>query len=161
MKHRARTSLLGRAVMWTARAMLVVCVAAWALSMFRPSLALPYPRWTRLFLVEGGLQIQRTMFPGESRWVGYVGLYHSWWPHAQLRKGAIVTDMSQFTLRNAVTGRIFVPFWIPLAASCGALVMTRLLPGSVAAGLCPTCGYDLSGISGRCPECGSHAEPVA
>jgi hypothetical protein len=156
--RRTRVSLLRRAVMWGAGVVLTVSVVAWVLSMFRPSLAIPYPRWTRLFLAEGGLEVRRTMIPGESHWTGYVGLYHSWWPRARLKEAPIVVDMSRLTMRNGVTGHIFVPLWIPLAASCGVLVTARLVSCGVPAGICPSCSYDLSGITGPCPECGSERE---
>lgn len=154
-----RRGIFRRIAASTATLTLLLSVATWALSMFRPKLAMPYPRWTTIVLLEGGVEIHRTMLPGESRWIGYVGPYHSWWPRARLRTATVVEDMSRLTTRKAVTGRVFVPLWIPIAGSCMALVFVRFMSRDALPSQCPSCAYDLTGINGACPECGTHRPP--
>jgi hypothetical protein len=63
-------------------------------------------------------------------------------------------------------GEVGVPLWLVAAAllvvPSARLVRGRLAHGTAArrraAGLCVTCGYDLRGSPGRCPECGPAAE---
>ena len=63
-------------------------------------------------------------------------------------------------------GTLTFPYWF-------ALLITAALPAwwcirhrarqrrarRIAAGLCPTCGYDLRATPERCPECGTEAKP--
>ena len=56
-----------------------------------------------------------------------------------------------------------VPLWIP-ATGAGLALGAVWLAGRRAAtrashGLCPSCGYDLTGITGPCPECGATHDP--
>ena len=65
---------------------------------------------------------------------------------------------------STVRREIIVPYW-SLAVLTGALpavwlvrrVRQRRRARSAAAGLCTSCGYDLSASPGRCPECGAEA----
>jgi len=59
-----------------------------------------------------------------------------------------------------------VPF--VATAACFAIAATgalraRRVASRLRGGLCPACGYDLRGTTGRCPECGapSPAQPAA
>ena len=52
-----------------------------------------------------------------------------------------------------------VPHWVPLLAAAALPVVRGLRRRRRAArlrsGACPSCGYDLRGSPGRCPECGA------
>jgi hypothetical protein len=61
--------------------------------------------------------------------------------------------------------RVYFPHWL-------ALIVLSAMPAArawrawrcrraVAAGKCPSCGYDLRATPGRCPECGADATPTA
>ena len=48
-----------------------------------------------------------------------------------------------------------VPLWIPAVVSASILSVPWTWKRRSHIGHCPTCGYDLTGIDGVCPECGS------
>ena len=55
-----------------------------------------------------------------------------------------------------------MPLWMPVLAA-GAVLGRMLYTGARAVrrtqvGHCPTCGYDLTGIDGVCPECGGQQQ---
>lgn len=54
---------------------------------------------------------------------------------------------------------LFIPLWLPAAASAlvlGGVFITRKRSDKPSAShSCPTCYYDLTGVDGVCPECGS------
>ena len=61
---------------------------------------------------------------------------------------------SEFVLR--------MPYWIPLLVLSVPLLLARSRARRASRrsrlGLCPACGYDLTGTPGRCPECGWAAD---
>jgi hypothetical protein len=152
-----------RLVIWTAAAVLALSLAGWVMSLWKPQVALARPRWTRIGLLFGGVEVHRTVLPLNARgWPSSVDFYHMWWPYARLDRASIVVDMSQFKLRSGVVGMIFVPMWMPVAASSVALMVAH--KGSSGrkhprTGHCRSCGYDITGITGPCPECGQEGEP--
>jgi hypothetical protein len=60
---------------------------------------------------------------------------------------------------NSVCFECFADYWIPFILAIPLplywLARRRGWIGRRAAGLCPSCGYDLRASSERCPECGS------
>lgn len=56
---------------------------------------------------------------------------------------------------------VVLPLWVPVQASLFVLWLAWRVGlerrAAALAGCCAACGYDLTGIDGRCPECG--AEP--
>jgi hypothetical protein len=58
-------------------------------------------------------------------------------------------------------GGAYVPLWVPLltvaAATAALWYLDRRSVRWSHEGRCVGCGYDLSGVSGKCPECGREA----
>jgi hypothetical protein len=51
-------------------------------------------------------------------------------------------------------GYVVVPYWMLLVAPSAGTVWMFLRPRRFGPGRCAGCGYDLSGLSAACPECG-------
>ena len=98
------------------------------------------------------------------------------WRHARLAPGPIrqmmpdrVIGMFGYGVLNSTTvlpGTYFaivLPYWFLALLSALPLILTglryrlRRAARRIAAGLCPTCAYDLRASRGRCPECGAVA----
>ena len=98
------------------------------------------------------------------------------WRHARLAPGPIrqmmpdrVIGMFGYGVMNSTTAlpgtyfAIVVPYWLLALLSAVPLILTgfryrlRRAARRIAAGLCPTCAYDLRASPGRCPECGAVA----
>lgn len=67
--------------------------------------------------------------------------------------------------RMIVPGRLVLPLWLPLMASATALWLLWRVGFErrqlALVGRCSGCGYDLAGITGPCPECGTEQERKA
>jgi hypothetical protein len=73
------------------------------------------------------------------------GVRPTWWPGY----------LSEPNVRSA-----WVPLWMPLALTSAATAFAWRRHLRPRPGLCPHCGYDLTGNStGTCPECGTAASP--
>lgn len=147
--------------MWAAGVVLILSVAAWVTSHFRVQWAASAPpgpfglplRQTPHASLEYGLATlsnENTTVSGWEVW-GFTR-EHYWWP-----------KNSFFYYVNARNTPpqwgVFIPIWIPAACSgltLGAMIMIgRRGRAFTRVGHCPTCHYDLTGIDGVCPECGS------
>ena len=140
-----RTSLLRRAVMWAAGVVLVMSVAALPVSRLGVSWCGADRQWWAA-LREGQVWVGHPASggPGASvphgwstrwqpaLWVPAAGARRGWWHRVHL--------------------------WTPLVAG-GAVLLAGWATGLRAlkvapSGFCSVCHYDLSGITGPCPECG-------
>ena len=148
MTSRRRTSLLHRVVMWAAGVVLVTSVVAWC-----PAGGLAaswHPRDESWWIgvgdgcIWGGCPhwMGETMgLPGIRRpWYDSLG----WWPDF-------------WASERWWAGRL--PLWMPatgslLVLSAGLLTCWRERAWT-RQGRCPSCAYDLTGITGPCPECGA------
>jgi hypothetical protein len=148
--RRTRTDELRREVMCAAGAVLALSVALWVASLWGI-------RWEakggESVLLSGGWVMAVDMgYPqGPAGW--HMRRFH-WplsWPEGVL---------CEWTARRKI---VWVPLWIPAYAAALVLVPMWLVgrsrrrkhPGV----LCPSCAYDLTSITGPCPECGSEREP--
>lgn len=139
--RRTRTSLLRRTVMWAAGVVPVVSVAAWLASLF----GVGWGFSTGVVGVSEGAFIvfrQRQSNPYPSGWItGEASLYQHWWPWDLWSPGLVI-----------------VPLWLPATLAAVSLTWTSLVGRHARVqrrrGFCPSCGYDLTGLTGPCPECG-------
>ena len=78
--------------------------------------------------------------------------------------GFFVVERARVYLLNGTTGTlVLIQFWFlaavtaiaPLAMTLWKFRVVRRLRRAKRSGLCPDCGYDLSGSPDRCPECGT------
>jgi len=142
--RRTRNSLLRRVVMWTARVVLVVSVAGWVAS-------LHYWEWNA-----GPRAIVR-LAVGELRVLGGEEKATRWRDK--------VTGVQVLRFPSGTSWEVVLPLWIPTAAATSAHVATYFVSRRSrrwrCAGRCSACGYDLTGITGPCPECGSERETEA
>jgi hypothetical protein len=152
---RTRTSLARRAIVWTASGVLSFSAAAWGVGLFQVYWASSAVN-ERLFVgvVYGIAEISSRSsrhansppLPGAHA-LGFT-LHQEWWPP-----------------RNRHRWRFVLPLWIPAAGAAltlGAVsFVSRRERTRAGAGHCSFCAYDLSGITGPCPECGSEREPDA
>ncbi|QKK09755.1 MAG: hypothetical protein HND58_17355 [Planctomycetota bacterium] len=145
-----RRERVRRAVMWAAGAVLVVSVAAWVASLWAITWA-PTSPGISVGLVRGFFWLHNL---GPFRGAGLHSVGWDWPPDWWFE------DIGFFETRRFSTGlgwSLYVPIWMAAAVS-GALLVgaywnnRRHARSSV--GHCPTCGYDLTGIDGVCPECG-------
>jgi hypothetical protein len=152
--RRTRTSLLRCVAMWVAVGILTMSVLGWITSFFR--VEWNAPRSVALF--NGELIVYDNSSASRSRWhiVGYnsEGSAPRWrW----LQIGAPYNGPDKFYIR--------LPFWMPAATAAVVLAFAWLMGRSDTrrhrAGLCPSCSYDLIGLTGPCPECGSERESKA
>ncbi len=106
--------------------------------------------------------------------------HSGWYVWQDLTGGTISTDVGRFGFRyragtrdgntrtSAVVPFAFrlveVPFWFLAAATAVpaavAFARGRRRRGRAEANVCFDCGYDLRGITGRCPECGTLPTPA-
>ena len=147
-----------RVVMWAAGVVLVLSVASWAASLWGVGWNKPNPQWqakpqTLNFRLEWGLAIVSNEFLGrrDGWFVTRFDWPRNWWPKNRV--------FYYVHARNAPPQwGIYIPIWIPTALSglclCGTLLIGRHRRALAHNALCPTCGYDLTGIDGVCPECG-------
>jgi hypothetical protein len=141
--------------MWAAGVVLVLSVAAWFVSLKERE----WHPWSRVgcWLSRGELAVYWGA-PDMMAWeFDYDGLRWARWRLPTLR----FREDNYFYIgrRDGACWMFTLPLW--LLASCGGLV----LGGGAVIGWrhsrnahddrCPTCGYDLIGIDGVCPECGS------
>lgn len=76
-----------------------------------------------------------------------------WWPD---QSGFVLSHQTSQGIRWSV----MIPLWIPTTGAAIVLVAgfsfgrRARARARVRRGLCPACGYDLTGIHGVCPECG-------
>jgi hypothetical protein len=75
---------------------------------------------------------------------GFRGLGTNWWPPS--------IKVSFYG------GHIILPMWMPAAFFSAFLGMRLAFFRRRRLGLCPGCGYDLTGSPGACPECGHEKE---
>jgi hypothetical protein len=146
---RIRTSLVRRVVMWAAGVVLVVSVAGWLLSLACVGCESPFGEFwvTRGELALFGYRRQQWHFFSE----GFAPPLFQW---PRWRPGV-----------NGAFWLLVIPLWMP-ASSAGIVlglgwrrarsVQRRRVRTQL--GLCPSCRYDLSGITGPCPECGNERE---
>jgi len=155
-----RTSLLRRVVMWAAGVVLVVSVGACAASLFRVGWQSDDGAFN--IEAEGGFLIvfnhASPQPPTGWRCEG-VRLHLRWWP----RSGSGFWSTSAGHPSGVPRlWMVYIPLWMPLLASGLALWSTFLIGRTArlrtVRGLCPTCRYDLTGITGPCPECGKERE---
>jgi len=156
---RTRTSLFRRAVMWAAGVVLVVSVAGWVASV-------SVPDWFPLVdgppihvgLNSGCVRAHSVVQVRPASTVEIAMDAPSWlWP-----------GQSGFVecFREVKTGKLLwgvvLPLWIPATFACALLYCLRRAEACTreraCVGICPTCGYDLTGITGPCPECGKERE---
>jgi len=156
----ARTNLLRRTVMWAAGVVLVVSVAAWVVSLFSVKwLDAGFPALS-VSLDNGVMQIHNHGPSGPSSRPGWHALGHDrprlWWPSGvewvewvRAPDGTLFFD-------------VFVPLWIPGAAAAILLAPTWFAAHRERRRCqlhsCTTCRYDLTGITGPCPECGGEKQ---
>ncbi|MCC7387300.1 MAG: hypothetical protein IT431_00885 [Phycisphaerales bacterium] len=149
-----------RVVMLAAGVVLAISSAAWVTSLFRVHWASPIApgrfgpplRQTPNASLENGLAIfcnEQTTVSGWQAW-GF-SREHYWWPKSKFFYYVHPRN------RGPRWG-ICIPLWIPAACSGltlgGLLVIGRRGRALARKGHCPTCNYDLTGITGVCPECG-------
>jgi hypothetical protein len=145
VKH-TRTNLLRRIVTWAAGVVLVVSVAAWVVSIFGAE----WRAGSRLLLSLAGGEIQA--LAGEVDAIGWeydsAGLI---WPVWRL---PFLIDLGGGYLWGLV-----VPLWVPASlagVTFGTMCRLRRRGGAgTGERHCGAYGYDLTGIIGRCPECGA------
>jgi hypothetical protein len=104
-----------------------------------------------------------TTWSGHSRLWGWGYAYHSLLPLGGFyfhKFGAMAVDDLPVENEHEFARAVFFPTWFVAVASA---IFPGLLLGRAARrvlrrrkpGVCATCGYDLNGISGPCPECGN------
>lgn len=76
-----------------------------------------------------------------------------------------IVDYYRMPGKRVSSTRLFLPMWISASifsiAPVARFLRHRRCRRRAAKSLCPECGYDLRGTSGRCPECGSESTAVA
>jgi hypothetical protein len=139
---RTRTRFLRLFLTWTAAAVLVLSVAAWVASLW----GVAWGWSTGVTGVYRGAFVLRVLPdppPYPNGWFVQGFTWEQfWWPWRLWSPGLMV-----------------VPLWIPVAFSAvglsRGLVLERRPRKLAMLGHCRACGYDLTGITGPCPECGS------
>ncbi|HZW06481.1 MAG TPA: hypothetical protein VFF65_05105 [Phycisphaerales bacterium] len=150
---RTRTSLLRRTVMWAVGVLLIsftfaslvsrVCWIEWN----EP------PLWT--LGLRGGWA-----YGGNGGGYSAPG-FHVLWPSAPEGYGPELHRLPK--MGGGVNWGFTVPLWMPATAAalplaaCWTIAYRRRRAWRTA-GLCPVCAYDLTGITGPCPECGKERE---
>lgn len=143
-------------ILWLARAMVVIVLAAWGFSWGWVAGYGDTGAWCALGY--GRFTVVHHRPPGEPS-VGF----HAWmwptgpaWAAAANRNDPDATALNRIglTLPGIDCYAVEVPLWSLLlffGAATWLLRSKRIAPGH-----CTRCGYDLTGnVSGRCPECGS------
>ncbi|HZW06480.1 MAG TPA: hypothetical protein VFF65_05100 [Phycisphaerales bacterium] len=142
--RRTRTNLLRRAVMWTAGLVLVVSVAAWLGSVA----GWEWRAGPRLVLILTCGEVRALVGAVDSIGWEYDSAGVAW-PLWRLPKLIEVGSWDLWAL--------IMPLWVPAmvaSAVLGGMCLRDLVIGRAAAGCCRACAYDLTGITGPCPECG-------
>lgn len=166
MVRRSRSIL--RAVWWAAVVALTLSGAGLVASLFRSWWALSPPgSWLQVEIDSGCLRISNVRPAVYQGVTGFstVGMDDPrwWWPG---ETGFVETSsLDESELVSPRSGRLLwgvvLPLWMPAALS-GGLLFALWRAGARArrralAGCCRSCGYELAGIAGPCPECGAHA----
>jgi hypothetical protein len=145
-----------RIVISTAVMVLVVSAAAWMVSFFSVTWLEPGFPALRVSLSRGVLWIHNQGAMGPSAVSGW--RVHGWdWSLRWWHGGLGFVEWTRGKDGVPFFG-LLVPLWMPAAAAALVLACTWFVGRSsrrnAGAGLCPTCAYDLTGITGPCPECG-------
>ena len=145
---RRRRERVRRVAMWAAGVVLVMSVAAWVASLWGLVWETEFNRGASLY--GGAFSVGRgNHHVGAGFYVlGFERPYWTWPPWPQISHLGIEVQI------------------YPLVCASAAVLWGTWLSGrtsrSRALGHCRTCGYDLTGIEGVCPECGSgQAKAVA
>lgn len=160
MTNRHSRSLLRRIVMCTAGVVLVLsALGLWvSASETRWNPQNPGAGAVGVGLVRGSLEMHNWMPFGRGPDAGEFSCVHRyprnwWWPD---QSGFVLSHQTSRGIRWSV----MIPLWIPAAGAALVLVAgfsfgrRARARARVRRGLCPACGYDLTGIHGVCPECG-------
>ena len=120
----------------------------------------------------GRMTVQYTSFTGvaghpfRNRWLW------DWAPYppepgadaySPLERLGISWTWERYSPQDALLQRsVTLPLWLltALSATIPAIRLVRRMWRTHAAGLCPTCGYDLRASPNKCPECGSEPGPA-
>jgi len=152
--NRTRTNLLRRAVMWTAGVVLAVSVAAWVAG-----------RWPIYWQSRNGsgfaLSYGRLFI-----WIDLnaVRNYDAWWSlRGEYRRTPWFHGPFVFgEIWRLKEGAIQLPLCMPATTAgivlAGTWAWGRQASVRARCGYCASCGYDLTGLTGPCPECGKERE---
>lgn len=145
---RNRTSLIRRVVMWTARVVLVLSIAIWCLSLFWVSWT---AQGTLTLSLESGFVYIESPTVWDPGWDLRGYRHPRWW--------ASDIHIVLVTFPDAPTaGSAYLPIWPAAAIAAIVLIGTGVTGrgGRIRARgcRCKACAYDLTGITGPCPECG-------
>ncbi len=158
--------MVRRIVTWTAGAVLALSVGGLLACAFRGYWPLTPARSPLDVSLESGClwisNVRQAVAPDGTAGTVVIGMDdpHWWWPG---ETGFVETSwLNEDEYPSAPGGRLVwgavLPLWVPAAAS-GALLVgfwrARVRQRRRAmVGRCPRCAYDLTGITGPCPECG-------
>lgn len=155
MPHRRATTrgypegVVLRIVTRTAATVLAVLLAAWLVS-----LAWPVSWQARN---GGGIALVHHRM--------YIWVREPWMPDAAWQLRLEYRDQGSLDRPRWGDAWVHLPLSIPAAAASTVLAAswlasTRARRRQIGAGICPSCAYDLTGLTGPCPECGhAHAHP--
>jgi hypothetical protein len=138
---------------------LAVSVAAWVASLFRLICVSPT---SSFYVYRGEVAYFHGIIAGMRGWHAQGVDWPVWNLPAGNRWLGFYEDFTQGSLTLPTSWGIVVPLWIPAAGAVAVLIATYLIGRGertrARAELCHSCGYDLSGLGGRCPECGQERE---